>query len=786
MINKNELQRNTNETQALIPASVVQAGYADDNKFYVQAVLNDPATKKDINAFVRLANKEEIADYFQQVREFSPNEAQLEANILATKNEKTLDLHTQLTTKIEEAKLNGQFAGVINKDIFENRLEGMAVMIRGLNITHKLKDGTAPIGDSPDDTIYIASAQKMNFTGLVKDRNYLERLESESANEYVDLKETMVRFVLTPPTETTPAKAAAFAVKEADNINFKEIATNPTKFNKIIERNSLPTHESSPTIAREGFLDMNISAGNNFHRLTFDSTTFDGGDYALLSGEELNSISVNWNTEHEHNVSRFRAMQDIETVQNPDDKATLAKNDFMRVLLLAAEEPNAFNSFLGKVKYGDPTAFQGVTKTDFFTDPNQSPEQAKILDIVKAIADAPEKTFINVSVHEKLNISPKIEDDMADFMAASYNNSTDASSSHKLYGKSKAAQSHLLHSSLDVVRMNPYGDVKSLVIPATVASEVIATGRQELGVTQAVYAKFGFVPNPSASVDGGGNYKYDNMTHTYHDDLHVPKHTVQRSNQPVNLTTARSLELLSGDKPVNENQHNKQSRFAASFEPVSDMKIGMIDLRAGRELERSNNVTLKSSAQSAFVLTRLRHKNNFSSFAETLKEDPTRALKRFDEMVGVMGHTIGKLSKENTSHKHLKAVFEANLSGNKDSLTEGQKQLSDMLLTDKLVEIDVPDRDTGETVKRGYNFSDLTALVTEPQKGLRRAITADIAEKQVALRPEEENKYKAQRKDEIAVAAIKSLPTESKDDFTARMVEKMKSPEPANIPSLRV
>jgi hypothetical protein len=181
-------------------------------------------------------------------------------------------------------------------------------------------------------------------------------------------------------------------------------------------------------------------------------------------------------------------------------------------------------------------------------------------------------------------------------------------------------------------------------------------------------------------------------------------------------------------------------------------------------------VTLKSAAQSGFVLRNLRHKNNFLTFAETLKEDPTRAIKRFDEMVEVMGHTVGKLSKENTSHKHLKAVFEAHLSGSQDGLTEGQKQLSDMLLTDKLVEIDVPDRDTGETVKRGYNFSDLTALVTEPQKGLRRAITADIAEKQVALRPEEENKYKAQRKDEIAVAAIKSLPVESKDDFTARMV----------------
>lgn len=800
MINKIGSPSPTNTTQALIAATVLQVGYADDNVPYAEVVFtphadpNNPENQnpEKMHAFVRMADQAQVADFFEQVRGYAPHEAELEATLIAAKKAGSLDIHGQLTTKIDEAKEFGHFAGVSNKEILEDRLGGIVLMMRGVNVTHKLKDGTAPIGNGSDDGVYLVTAQSMNFS-LPIDRDNLEKLGSEAADYDIDLQDSMVRFVLTPATDGKPARASAYSVTKADNLNFNQIPNNPTSLNNMNDTNSRPYHVMSDSIIREGFMDMNVSAGGHHHRFTFDSNTFSGGDYDNVRGEELRGVANNWQSEHSHNISRFRAMEDFDTARNPQDTQTLAKNDFMRIVLLAAEEPRAFKDFLAKVRYNDPTAFVGVTKTDF-TDPNISPDQKMVLELVKGVAHDPEKSFINISTHDKLKLAPKIESDLSEYMAASYISATDGVDSRAAYGKSRAAQSQLAHSSLDVVRFTDYGGntaddqkksgVYTIMIPATITTEVIAVG-QEVDVTQAIFAHSSYVQNPQGTVTSGGVYKYLDTTQTLRDDLFAHKNVINRTFKPVDLPHSQSLGILNGEKPTDLSP-NANSVFKQSFEAVNGMTVGTVDLNAGRDRARSNNVDIQSTAQAGFVVSKLRHKNNFQAFVVANEnQDPTKALKRYDEMAKAMGHALGGFSKDNTSASHIKLIINAAVNGKRDELTDAQKLVSDMLLTDKLVEIEVPDPETGDKVKRGFNFSDVTNFVTEPQKGLRNAITADIAEKQVALRPEEESKYKAARKLETMTVEAKNLVVEKKEDVTQRYAASLRNQQPSNTPSMR-
>lgn len=780
MINKNFLQATT-------IATVVQAGWAKDNNFYVQCQINNPAATSDddqhLNAFVRLHTDDERAAFYQETRNLSPEQAERDAYIVGARQRKTIDVAGQFNQKIEDAKSHGHFSDRTNKDILENHLGGMMVALHGVVLTDKLKDGTAPSDNSDTTkTVFLATADKIVVTGLLKDHAYLEdTLASDAAHQYAEASNTMARFVLTPPENGKPASVAAYAVTDAENINFNQLSANPSKMNRMIDHNNRPFHEKSDSFQRQGFLEMNVSYDSKFHRFSFDSSTLDSGEHQYLDEESLQEVAADWHGEHSYQVSRFRAMQDPDTLDEPS-KAQLAKLDFMRIVLLAADEPNRFKQLLTNINNGDPTAFQGITKTDFANDKDLSSEQQVVFDIAKSMAKDPSKVFINTATHDKLNISPKLEEAMTDYMAASYvrANQTAEGGKNTLFGKSSSAQSNAKNASLDVVHTTNYGDVITTVIPIVKVSEVHPKG-QYTAVSDQLHAVFKTVPNVNWTISDGGKSRYKDNNVSYHDDKFVPTKLVKNANRDINFGYAPKLNLLEGDKPANEGKPLKNNVFTNSFEPYSDNDVGRVDLN--RDFA-PNKIKLESVDQISWAIPKIAFKKNFVALMEQRQADPSQAIKRYDEMTSVVNQVMGGFSKTNLSIHAYKAA----LSIDPASRTEAHQKVRDLLLSDHLVAVDIADAKTGETTTKHYNFSDVMAVTLNADKPIRRAITDDIADKLADLNNDGMDKFKAARVGETIEQKITSLKesTMTLDDFASQVRDFSNNPMPTPSQSLRV
>lgn len=787
MINKNFLQATT-------IGRVVQAGVAKDGHFYTQLQIKnpDPESSADefINAFVRTHTQEERAAYYEDTRNLSPEEAERDAYIMSARQRKTLDVEGQFTAKIEDAKSNGHFPDTSNKEILENHLGGMMVTLHGISITHKMKDGTAPFDpNDPTASFYVATADKMVVTGLVKDSVYLEdTLNSEAAHTTAEATETMAVFRLSPPENNRPALAEAYEVTDANNINFKDLAGNPAVMDKMIDDNARPFHERSDTFHREGFLQMNIrytdaSGSKKLHRFEFDSGTLDSGEHKYLTEPDLADVASAWDDEHQHDISRFRAMQDPDTLDSVN-KDHLAKLDFMRVILLASKEPRKFKDFVDKVNKDDPTAFHGITKTDFFNEPNLSDDQKVILDVVKSMAKDPSKVFMNTAAHSKLNISAALQDAMTEGMSASYSkqNQDRTDGKNNLFGKSTTAQSRITNSGLDVVRTNQFGDVVTVVIPITKVSEVHPKG-QYTAVTDQVHAKYKVVLDPRYSQSEGGTSRWKSSNETYTDDKFVPVNLVKSANKSIAFDEPNNLRILDGGKsaPYNEPVKAVANEFSSSLEPFTTNELGRIDVNANYT---PNKIEFASPQQAIFAHTNIHRKDKFVDLMTKRQPDPSQAIKRYDEMTEVIQQITGRFSKDNTSHSVYKAV----LSQNPNDRDEKTNKVRDMLLGDKLVAVDITDKKTGEVSSKNYNFSDVMAVTLNADKPLRRAITDDIADERADLNQDAMDRFKAERVDQGADKIVERLKESNMtiDAFCDDIEDMAKKPTPILSQSPRV
>lgn len=782
MINKNFLQATT-------MAKVVQAGWAADGEFYVHGVVNNPTpvSEKDqfLNVLVRLPNEEERTAFFAETRGLTQEQAELDAYIVGNRQRKTIDVAGQFTAKINDAKSNGHFAKVSDKEIFENHLGGTMVALHGVSITHKLKNDTISV--DPDDlsqNLHIAVADKIVVTGMVKDRAYLgETLGSEVADEEAVASNTMARFVLSPPEDGRAATVAAYEVTDAENINFKQLALNPTKMDRLIDQNARPFHQKVDSFHRQGFLEMNVSYEGKLHRFSFDQGTLDGGEHQHLNEEDLINVSKNWqghDGEHQHDISRFRAMQDPDTIDELS-KAHLAKLDFMRVILLASQEPKKFQGFMDKLNNNDPTAFNGITKTDFLNEPNLLPEQKTVLDITKALAKNPEKVFINASTHNKLNISAKLEEAMTDHMAASYakaNKGLDGVSSNQ-YGKSSSAQSNITNSSLDVVKLNNYGDVYTIVIPIVKVTEVHPKG-QYAAISDQVHAVHKAVPNVNWTISDNGTSRYTKNNVSYQDDNFVPVSLVKAANKPIDFVAVPAQNLLKGEKPAPTSINVKNNALSNSIEEYVNYDVGRADLNANYA---PNKIEIASVQQANFAYPKLAFKDSFVKLMEQRQADPTPAIKRFDEMTEVVKQIVGGFSKENNSNSVYKAVLSQNPADRDDKTNK----IRDMLLGDQLVEVEIPDKTTGEMTLKKYNFSDVVAVTLNADKPLRRAIKDDVTDKLADLNQDDFNKFKSERLNQTSEQIIEKLQasTMTLDDFCDEAENLKVNQSPTPSPSLR-
>ena len=783
MINKNFLQATT-------IASVVQAGVASDGHFYTQCRINNPASTGDndkfINAFVRTHTEEERTAFYQETRGLSYEEAERDSFIVSSRQRKTLDVAGQFAAKIEDAKSHGHFKGVSDKDIMENRLGGMMVALHGVAITHKIKDSTAPFDSSnPNQSYFVATADKIVVTGMLKDSAYLEELGNDSAHTKAQASNTMARFILNPPENGKPALAEAYEVADANNINFKQLVRNPTVMDSMIESNSRPFHEKSETYHRDGFLEMNVSYDKKLHRFSFDSGTLDSGEHKFLDEKGLADVASAWKDEYEHNVGRFRAMQDPDTLDsvNPDH---LAKLDLMRVILLASQEPRKFQGFMDKVNNQDPTAFHGVTKIDFMNDQNLSADQGVVRDIVKALAKDPESVFINAVAHNKMNISANLEEAMTESMAASYAkaNKGRQDTKNNLFGKSSTAQSRITNSGLDVVKTNQFGDVLTTVIPIVKVTEVHPKG-QYTAVKDQVHAVHKVVAQDKYTISEGGKARWQSNNITYTDDKFAPVNLVKAANRPIDFGQAQNLRLLDGaKKPVDSRDRPAKpapNDFTNSLEEYVSYDVGRVDLNANLA---PNKITIASPAQASFAYPKLAFKHKFVELMEQNQEHALPAIKRFDEMTEVVSQIMGGFSKDNPSIN----VYRAVLTEDPSKLDEKHNKVRDMLLGDQLVAVDITDKRTGETTTKNYNFSDVVAVTLNSKKPLRRAITDDVADKLADLNQDGMDRFKAERVDQSADMIIKRLKesTMTADDFCQEIENLSNDPTPTPNQSLRV
>lgn len=784
------------KAHGLVPAEVVQAGYAQDGNFYLQTKLLDPNTSKVTQAFVRLKDEGEIKQHYKEMNNLDDATASREAAKFMTKFGHTRDLDATLTKKIEDSKAHGHFADVSNEEIKEQHLTGgVVVMLRGVDIIADAKS------QDPNNKVVIATANSASFTGMVKDHAFMQDgfgveggAPSPAAGKTVDIQTKMVRFLYAPASKANnhTATAHAFSIESADNMNFQQISGNPAKFNGIIDRTSRPFSEAEPSVARNGFTDMNISyKDENNHsktyRMSYYPNSIDGGERFGLSGAELEEVASAWEDDHQYDISRLQAMQDnYTTTANPNPKI-IAKMDFMRIGVMAANQPNAFKTFLDKVNKRDPDAFAGVTKIDYMKTATLSPDQQAVLDITKAIAKDPTAVLMNIAVYDKLNIPHDIQKQMTNHLSASYNKTFQQSAGNGFSALSKSADGDV-SPALAVLHQSKYSDT-TRAIKMFVATEVVPSSVQpaeghapEVNISNQVFAELPFVATPLATTNKAGDYVLSKDSKTFNTDSFIPPHITNNAISKIDFGDDYvNYKLLSGAKPTfvadnTQHQSNKADAFSNAFAFRAESayeKVGLIDMVTAKMIK--DVPATKSPNQVSRILGFVGYAPSFAKEMNAKNPEPQKAIERHAEFMTTVSELVGGFSKEKTSNAHIKEALLKPYA----SLDDNHQKIRDMLLTDKMIAIDVMDKELGHAVTKEVNFSDVANVALDASKKIAPALTGDIALDQRPLAFEDFNNYKQERVNQTVQEIVSGLEDKklTATSYAEALLAKMENPQ---------
>ena len=796
MRNNNEQPKlpSSNPMNKVAAFAVTQVGTADDGSFYAQGLLHRDEGEP-LKAFVRMKDEQELANFFKQQpnAEMSDNQAKVDAKLYMAKYSNVRDIEQKFKDQVKEVKSFNQFPDKTEGQILEEDTNETILMLRGFDVVAKSKN-TAP--DDVKNSVFLITAKTASLTGSIKDHAFFDNKNDPEAasrvvGESAKVRQTMVRFVLDPPSKEnahTPI-ANAYEVTQAEDINFDYLVKNPTQFNQMLDNNNQPTHNRQPSVARQGFMDMTVSYdGNKLHRFTFHSNNMVAGEHYGLDAQEYESLAQNWHGEggkNEEVLNRFIAMQDPHTVAKNPNPDILAKNDFLRLGLLAAKRPNAFKEFTDKIKRNDPTAFHGVTKFDYLgTKPdNLSDTQLAVLGIARSMANTPKSTFMNMATHDKINISENVQKSMTKFLVGSYNKQTEGTDK-TAFGKTAASKETDIHPALNVVRNSEAGyGLKTVVIPALVVEDVFPQGQTNVTIQSHVFPSFGAVPNPETYVDKGGNFKYVTASvkqgiSTYFDDLHAPKHIVNGTRKAIEFGHDQSLGLLKGNKPSNNGQSldqmKKNSKFLQQFdfnynpaELFGNEKLGVVDLSVNKAAQMMKGNDLNPSKdQSAYIITKLARNDNFEAFAKSRNEPAHIPMERHKEFISVLNKVVGGLSGKNNSYKNLTTAL-IGTGGKGDEVFEQKHQdIRDLLLTDKMVEVDMGDK------TEYHNFRDLTSVIINPANPMPTPL-GDLTRQQIEALAAPLNPEKDRRMTNTMDNILSEISQNSMDakDFAAKSIE---------------
>lgn len=763
MINNNQQPKlpPPNPLHKVAAFAVTQVGTADDGSFYAQGLLHRD-DGEPLRGFVRMKDEKELADFFkdQPNAEMSDTQAKVDAKLYMAKFSKVRDIEQKYKDQVKEVKSFNQFANKTDAQVLEENTNETILMLRGYDVVAKSRtasgDGSSLVSSSASDienSVFLITAKSASLTGSIKDHSFFDNESTpEAASRMVgqkaEARQTMVRFVLDPPSKENSHEptASAYEVTRAEDINFGYLAKNPTVFNSMLNDAMQPTHNREPSIARQGLIEFSIGrkGEQGLHRFSYHSNAMVGGEHYGLSAEENEALASNWYGEggqNEQITNRFIAMQDPNTTAKNPNPDILAKNDFLRISLLAAKQPKAFKEFIGKLANDDPTAFHGVTKFDYLaTSPdNLTDDQLAVLSISKDIANNPDKVFLNVATHDKINISDNVQKSMTKFLMGSYNKQTEGTDK-TAFGKTAASKETDIHPALNVVRNSKAGyGLKTIVIPAVVVEDMFPQGQTNAVIKSHVFPSFGAAPNPESYVDKGGNFKYVTESvkqgiSSYFDDTHVPKHIVNGTRKDITFNYDHPLGLLKGDKPSHNGQSPDQMKRNSNFlqqfdfnfdqsEIFGNEKAGVVDLSVNKAAQMMKSTDISPSKDQAFhIITKLSRADSFKIFADSRNEPSDIPVERHKEFVNVLNNLVGGLSKENSSHLNLKTALLGE--SPKMELEDYHQDIRDLLLTDKIVEVQI-----GETTEY-HNFRDLTSVLIDPARPMPAPL-GDLSRKQI-------------------------------------------------------
>lgn len=804
MINNNEQPKlpPPNPLHKVAAFAVTQVGTADDGGFYAQGVLHQD-DGVPLRAFVRMKDERELVAFFKEQpnAQMSDAQAKVDAKLYMAKYSEVRDIEKKYKDQVKEVKSFNQFPDKTEGQILEENTNETILMLRGYDIVAKSRtangDGSQLVGGNSNDienSVFLITAKTASLTGSIKDhKSFDNEMHPEAASRVVGEKaqarQTMVRFVLDPPSKENSYQpiANAYEVTEAEDINFDYLLKNPTQFNKLLDNTMQPTHNRQPSVARQGFMDISIAYdGNKLHRFTVHSNNMVGGEHYGLDAEEYEHLSKNWYGDgglNEQAINRFIAMEDPNTVAKNPNPDILAKNDFLRLALLASKRPNAFKEFTNKILNDDPTAFHGVTKFDYLgTKPeNLTGDQLAVLGIAKSMAKDPNNTFMNLATHDKVNISENVQKSMTKFLVGSYNKQTEGTDK-TAFGKTAASKETTIHPALNVVRNSQAGyGLKTLVIPAIVVEDVFPQGQTNVTVQSHVFPSFGAVPNPETYVDKGGNFKYVTESvkqgiSTYFDDLHAPKHIVNGTRKAIDFSADHPLGLLKGDKPSHSGQSPDQMRknskflqqFDFNFDPseiLGNQKAGMVDLSVNKAAQIMKGNDLNPTKDQAFhIISKIARGDSFEAFVRGRSESASIPMARHKEFIDVLNNVVGGLSKDNNSYSNIKTAL-LGVSGANGEVEQKHRDIRDLLLTDKIVAVEM--NDTTEY----HNFRDLTSVLINPANPMPTPL-GDLTRQQVEalaapLNPEKDRRMTNTLDNILADVGQNSL---SGEDFAAASI----------------
>ena len=793
------------------PFAVTQVGTADDGSFYAQGVLHRDEGKP-IRAFVRMKDEKELAAFFKEQpnAKMDDRQAKIDAKLYMAKFSKVRDIEQKFKDQVQAVKSFGQFPNKTDAQILEQNTNETILMLRGYDVVAKSRtasgDGTGLSSGSADDlenSVFLVTTKTASLTGSIKDHSFFDdenhpEAASRVVGEHAQARQTMVRFSLDPPSKENDHKAIAnaYEVTEAQDINFDYLAKNPTQFNRMLDNTTQPTHNRQSSVARQGFMDMTVSYdGNKLHRFTVHSNNMVAGEHYGLNAEEYESLADNWYGEggkNEEITNRFIAMQDPNTVAKNPNPDVLAKNDFLRIVLLASKRPAAFKEFTEKLNTDDKTAFQGVTKFDYLATPasNLTDTQLAVLGIAKSIARDPQTTFMNVATHDKLNISENVQTQMTKYLEGSYNKQTEGTNK-TAFGKTAAAKETDIHPALNVVRNSAAGyGLKTVVIPAVVVEDVFPQGQTNVTIQSHVFPSFGAAPNPETYVDKGGNFKYVTESvkqgiSSYFDDLHAPKHIVNGTRKHIDFAYDHPLGLLKGDKPSHNGQSPDQMRRNSNFlkqfdfnfdakEVFGNEKIGVVDLSVNKAAQKMKGTDLNPTKDQAFhILTKVSRNDSFEQFVKTRSEPATIPMQRHKEFIDVLNSVVGGLDSKNNSYQNIKTAL---LGVGGAGFEQKHQDIRDLLLTDKIVPVEMGDK------TEYHNFKDLTSVLINPSSPMPTPI-GDLTRQQVEalsapLNPEKDRRMTNTLDNILADITQNSVSAKSFADEALQAAHKNMQPTP--------